>query len=47
MNFTVVPRGASTSLAGAALATADCVILGTARLKDVLDVDYDNRIIRG
>jgi len=28
------------------LPTADCVILGTARLKDVLEVDYDNRIIR-
>ena len=42
----MVPRGAGTSLAGGALPTADCVILGTARLKDVLEVDYDNRIIR-
>jgi glycolate oxidase len=46
MNVTVVPRGAGTSLSGGALPTADCVILGTARLKDVLEVDYDNRIIR-
>ena len=46
MNVTVVPRGAGTSLAGGALPTADCVILGTTRLKDVLEVDYDNRIIR-
>ncbi|MDE2632057.1 MAG: FAD-binding protein [Paracoccaceae bacterium] len=46
LNVTVVPRGAGTSLAGGALPTADCVILGTARLKDVLEVDYDNRIIR-
>ena len=46
MNVTVVPRRAGTSLAGGALPTADCVILGTARLKDVLEVDYDNRIIR-
>ena len=46
MNVTVVPRGAGTSMAGGALPTADCVILGTARLKDVLEVDYDNRIIR-
>ena len=46
MNVTVVPRGAGTSLAGGALPTADCVSLGTARLKDVLEVDYDNRIIR-
>ena len=46
LNVTVVPRGAGTSLAGGALPTAECVILGTARLKDVLEVDYDNRIIR-
>ena len=46
LNVTVVPRGAGTSLAGGALPTADCVILGTARLKGVLEVDYDNRIIR-
>jgi len=46
MNVTVVPRGAGTSLAGGALPTADCVILGTTRLKDVLEVDYDNCIIR-
>ncbi len=42
----VVPRGAGTSLAGGALPTADSVILGVARLNDVLETDYDNRIIR-
>ncbi len=42
----VVPRGSGTSLAGGALPTADCVILGVARMNDVLEVDYDNRIIR-
>ena len=42
----VVPRGAGTSLAGGALPTADCVILGVARMNDVLEVDYDNRFIR-
>ena len=42
----VVPRGAGTSLAGGALPTADCVILGVARMNDVLEVDYDNRVIR-
>lgn len=42
----VVPRGAGTSLAGGALPTADSVVLGTARLKDVLETDYDNRLIR-
>jgi len=42
----VVPRGACTSLAGGALPTADSVILGVARMTEVLDTDYDNRIIR-
>ncbi|WP_170440171.1 FAD-linked oxidase C-terminal domain-containing protein [Ruegeria arenilitoris] len=42
----VVPRGAGTSLAGGALPTADCVILGVARMNEVLEVDYDNRFIR-
>lgn len=42
----VVPRGAGTSLAGGALPTADSVILGVARMNEVLETDYDNRIIR-
>ncbi|QIE40741.1 FAD-linked oxidase C-terminal domain-containing protein [Meridianimarinicoccus aquatilis] len=42
----VVPRGAGTSLAGGALPTADSVVLGVARLNDVLETDYDNRFIR-
>ncbi|BAQ70529.1 glycolate oxidase subunit GlcD [Rhodovulum sulfidophilum] len=42
----VVPRGSGTSLAGGALPTADCVILGVARLNEVLEVDYLNRFIR-
>ena len=42
----VVARGAGTSLAGGALPTADCVILGLARMTSVLEVDYDNRFIR-
>ncbi|MGV6813025.1 MAG: FAD-linked oxidase C-terminal domain-containing protein [Brevirhabdus sp.] len=42
----VVPRGSGTSLAGGALPTADSVILGVARLNDVLETDYDNRFIR-
>lgn len=42
----VVPRGAGTSLAGGSLPTADSVILGVARMNDVLETDYDNRIIR-
>ena len=42
----VVPRGSGTSLAGGALPTADCVLLGVARMNDVLETDYDNRFIR-
>ena len=46
MNVPVVPRGSGTSLAGGALPTADCVILGVARMNDVLETDYANRTIR-
>ncbi|MGP3698315.1 FAD-linked oxidase C-terminal domain-containing protein [Rhodobacter sp. NSM] len=42
----VVPRGSGTSLAGGALPTADCVILGIARMNRVLETDYANRFIR-
>ncbi len=42
----VVPRGSGTSLAGGALPTADCVILGVARMNDVIETDYENRLIR-
>jgi glycolate oxidase len=42
----VVPRGSGTSLAGGALPTADCVILGVARLNAVLETDLANRFIR-
>ncbi|MCF2904886.1 FAD-binding protein [Octadecabacter sp. CECT 8868] len=46
MGVPVVPRGSGTSLAGGALPTADCVILGTARLNAVLETNYDDRYIR-
>ena len=42
----VVPRGSGTSLAGGALPTADCVIVGVARLNQVLEVNYDDRFVR-
>ena len=42
----VVPRGSGTSLAGGALPTADCVILGVARMTEVIETDYENRLIR-
>ncbi|MCR8722743.1 FAD-linked oxidase C-terminal domain-containing protein [Frigidibacter sp. ROC022] len=46
MGVPVVPRGSGTSLAGGALPTADCVILGVARMNAVLEADYPNRVIR-
>ena len=46
MGVQVVPRGSGTSLAGGALPTADSVILGTARLNQVLEIDTENRFIR-
>ncbi|MEX0283910.1 MAG: FAD-linked oxidase C-terminal domain-containing protein [Paracoccaceae bacterium] len=46
MQVPVVPRGSGTSLAGGALPTADSVILGVARLNEVLETDYANRVIR-
>ncbi len=42
----VVPRGAGTSLAGGSLPTADSVMLGVARMTEVLETDFDNRFIR-
>ena len=42
----VVPRGAGTSLAGGALPTEDCVVIGVARMSAVLETDYANRFIR-
>lgn len=46
MGVPVVPRGSGTSLAGGALPTADCVLLGVGRMNAVLETDYENRFIR-
>ena len=46
MGVPVVPRGSGPSLAGGALPTADCVILGVARMNDVIETNYDDRYIR-
>lgn len=42
----VIPRGAGTSLAGGALPTADSVVIGTMRLREILEIDTANRFIR-
>lgn len=46
MGVPVVPRGSGTSLAGGALPTADCVILGVAKMSDVIETNYDDRYIK-
>ena len=46
MRVPVVPRGSGTSLAGGALPTADSVVLGVARMTEVLEINYDDRFIR-
>ncbi|MGG7564706.1 FAD-linked oxidase C-terminal domain-containing protein [Rhodovulum sp. DZ06] len=42
----VIPRGSGTGLAGGALPTADSVVLGVARMNQVLETDYADRVIR-
>jgi glycolate oxidase len=42
----VVPRGAGTSLAGGALPTEDSVILGVARMTEILEVNLSDRYLR-
>ncbi len=42
----VGPRGSGTSLAGGALPSEDAVLLGVARMREVLEVDLADRIIR-
>jgi glycolate oxidase len=42
----IVPRGSGTSLAGGALPTADCVVLGVSRMNKVLEIDTANRFIK-
>ena len=42
----VIPRGAGTSLAGGSLPTADSVVIGIARMAGVLEIDFEDRLIR-
>ncbi|MGP9790301.1 FAD-linked oxidase C-terminal domain-containing protein [Roseinatronobacter sp. NSM] len=42
----VVPRGSGTSLAGGALPSADSIVVGVARLRDVLEVNTADRYVR-
>lgn len=40
----VIPRGAGTGLSGGALPTEDGVVVGTARMNAILEIDADDRI---
>lgn len=42
----VVARGAGTSLSGGAIPQEDAIVLGVSKMNKVLDVDFENRIIR-
>ncbi len=42
----VVARGAGTSLAGGAIAQGDAIILGTAKMTKILDLDFADRVAR-
>jgi glycolate oxidase len=42
----VVPRGAGTGLSGGALPAPGCILLGTSRMKRILDVDLENATMR-
>lgn len=42
----IVPRGAGTGLSGGALPTSDGVVVGTARMNRILDIDPVNRLAR-
>ncbi|MFL9910413.1 FAD-linked oxidase C-terminal domain-containing protein [Paraburkholderia sp. RL17-337-BIB-A] len=42
----IVPRGSGTSLSGGALPVEDGIVLGTARMNRILEVDAENRVAR-
>ena len=42
----VVPRGAGTSLAGGAIPQEDAIVLGVAKMNQVLDIDFADRTAR-
>jgi glycolate oxidase subunit GlcD len=44
--ITIVPRGAGTGLSGGALPLAEGVVVGTARMNRILDIDPVNRLAR-
>ena len=47
LDIPIVPWGAGTGLSGGALPRPDGVVLSTARLNQVLDIDPENRTVTG
>ncbi len=41
----VVPRGSGTSLSGGALPLADAVLLGMGKFNQIIEIDYDDRLV--
>src|SRR5215210_2737975 len=42
----IVPRGAGTSLCGGAIPQADAIVLGVAKMNQVLDINFEGRTAR-
>ncbi|HJT18450.1 MAG TPA: FAD-linked oxidase C-terminal domain-containing protein [Thermoanaerobaculia bacterium] len=42
----IVPRGSGTGLSGGALPVPGCIVLGLSRMKHIIEIDYDNQLIR-
>src|SRR5579864_1711928 len=42
----VVPRGAGTGLSGGAMPVEGCIVIGTSRMKRILEIDLDNATMR-
>jgi glycolate oxidase len=46
LDLAIVPRGAGTGLSGGSLPSDGCVVIGLARMNQILAVDLDNRVAR-
>jgi len=46
LDLAIVPRGAGTGLSGGSLPSDGCVVIGLARMKQILAIDLDNRVAR-
>src|SRR5579872_5039742 len=42
----IVPRGSGTGLSGGALPVPGCLVLGLSRMKQIIEIDFDNQFVR-